>query len=316
MPEISVIIVNWRSKDYVRQCLSALSKYCPIAELEIIVVDSASYDGCGDMLAKEFPRAVFVQLDQNVGFGRANNAGFERATGEYVWLLNPDTEVVGDAATTLRAALQARNDVGMVGARLLNCDGSLQTACVQSLPTPLNQALDSELLRHIFGVWGFKAFRSGSQPVEVEAISGACMMLRRVDFDRVGRFERRYFMYCEDMDLCFKVRKHGLKILYVPEAGVLHHGGASAQKQFSKFSVVLTQEAVTSYFTGNYGIAHAWIYRFCMGVSALVRIPALLAGRLFPRASHRKNSASLKKWITILRWCLGGERWAKAYSPS
>jgi N-acetylglucosaminyl-diphospho-decaprenol L-rhamnosyltransferase len=318
VPDLSVIIVNWNSKDYVRQCLKTLFMSCQGMRMEVIVVDGGSFDGCAEMLAREFPKVFFIQMDQNVGFARANNAGFERSTGKFVWLLNPDTEVVGPAAATLLQTLQSRNDIGMVGARLLNSDGSLQTSCVQSLPTPLNQALDSEILRRIFpklGLWGIVALQSQSQPVEVEAVSGACMMLRREDFERVGRFNPGYFMYGEDMDLCLKIHRAGLKIVYVPEAEVRHHGGGSSQKQSSKFSAVLMREAVTFYLSSNFSIFHAWFYRFCMAVSALSRIAALLAFRLVARSESKvKNFFSLQKWIAILKWSFGGERWARAHS--
>jgi GT2 family glycosyltransferase len=318
VPDLSVIIVNWNSKDYVRQCLKTLFTQCQNMGLEVIVVDGGSFDGCDLMIAAEFPQVIFIQVKQNVGFARANNAGFERATGKFVWLLNPDTEVIGQAATTLLQTLQSRREIGMVGARLLNSDGSLQTSCVQSLPTALNQALDSEFLRRRFpqwSFWGIGALQSQAQPVEVEAICGACMMLRREDFERVGRFNPGYFMYGEDMDLCLKIHQAGLKIVYVPGAEVRHHGGGSSQKQFSKFSAVLMREAVTFYLSSNFSIFHAWFYRFCMAVSALGRIAALLAVRLVARSESKvKNFFSLQKWTAILRWSFGGERWARAYS--
>jgi GT2 family glycosyltransferase len=318
MPDVSVIIVNWNSKDFVRQCLNALFQHCQAISLEVIVVDGGSFDGCDQMIATEFPQVIFIQVGQNVGFARANNLGFERATGKFVWLLNPDTEIKRQAAETLLQTLQSRKDIGMVGARLLNSDGSLQTSCVQSLPTPLNQALDCEVLRRLFpklSLWGIAALQSQSEPIEVEAISGACMMLRREDFNRVGCFNPGYFMYAEDMDLCFKIRRAGLKIVYAPGAEVRHHGGGSAQKQCSKFSVVLMREAVTFYLSTNYGIFYAWCYRFCMAVSALARIMTLLAARLVTRSEAKvQNIFSLQKWVAILKWCFGGERWARAYS--
>ena len=119
MPDISVIIVNWHSMEYVRRCLFSLQRYCSPFLYEIIVVDGGSFDGCGDMLAKDFPNVIFIQLLGNVGFGCANNAGFERATGSYIWFLNPDTELVCDAGTELRQVLETRRDAGLVGAKLL-----------------------------------------------------------------------------------------------------------------------------------------------------------------------------------------------------
>ena len=226
-PELSIIIVNWNSAEFVRKCLASIYRNTTGLNFEIVVVDGASFDGCGEMLAKEFPQVHFVQSPKNVGFGGCNNLGFEKAAGEFVLLLNPDTELKGPAAAVLLHQLRATPGVGMVGARLLNSDGSLQTSCVQSLPTPLNQALDLEFLRKRFPnsrLWGISALWQSS-PAEVEAISGACMLLRCETFRRVGGFGSQYFMYGEDMDLCAKVRNAGLKIYYEPRAEVIHHGG-------------------------------------------------------------------------------------------
>jgi GT2 family glycosyltransferase len=316
--DVSVIIVNWNSKDYVRKCLASLLRDHAAPDFEIIVVDGGSFDGCGEMMADEFPTAVFVQVGKNVGFGRANNLGFERASRRIVWLLNPDTEVLGSAASAMFDALERTEGAGLVGAKLLNSDGSLQTSCVQSLPTVLNQALGSEFLRRLFPksrLWGITALNSKNEPVEVEAVPGACIMLRRADFERIGRFDPGYFMYGEDMDLCFKVRKAGLKVIYVPQAEVIHHGGGSSRKQFSKFSVVLMRESVAHYLKTNFSSSRVWFYRLCMGASAVIRLAALYVRRLFSKgASREDNSVSLQKWLATLRWCLGGERWARAYS--
>lgn len=309
-----MIIVNWNSKEFVRKCLISLHRQCAKLDLEIIVVDNGSFDGCREILAANFPEVIFLQLEHNVGFGRANNVGFNRATAAFIWLLNPDTEVIGDAASALLTALRSQKDIGLVGAKLLNSDGSLQTTCVQSLPTAFNQVLDSEALRRRLGIWGMEALRSQSKPIDVEAIPGACMMMRRSDFSRVGCFDPRYFMYCEDMDLCFSIRKRGLRILYVPDAVVLHHGGRSANQQVNKFSLVMMREALMSYLLKNSGVMTAWFYRLALAMSAIVRIIVLFILRAAGWPSQERISDSLRKWVITLSWCVGRERWAKSFS--
>lgn len=317
-PDISVIIVNWNSKDYLRACLQSLAKHPP-AKLayEVIVVDGGSFDGCGEMLAQEFPQVIFVQSLHNIGFARANNLGAQQARGEVVWLLNPDTEVRGDAAARLFIALLSSKDIGLVGPRLLNTDGSLQTSCIQSLPTPLNQALDSEILRKIYPhsrLWGTKGLDSLEEPVFVEAIPGACIMLRRQDFVDIGGFDPGYFMYGEDMDLCLRIQKRGQQILYVPAAAVVHHGGGSSRNHVSKFSAVHMRVAVVYYLRTHFGVPSVLLYRLLMTISATLRLMALLMSGLLSRdeESRLRNSSSRKKWAAILSWCLGGERWVYA----
>jgi GT2 family glycosyltransferase len=315
---VSVIIVNWNSKAFVEKCLASLNNCSLPFEREIIVVDGASFDGCGEMLAEKFPAVQFVQLKENVGFGLANNAGFKKSRGNYIWLLNPDTEVIGEAAALMLSVLQSRPDAGIVGPKLLNSDGSLQTSCVQALPTPMNQSFDSEFLRKIFpnsSLWGTTALRSREKTVDVEAIPGACMVLRRETFEKIGLFDSRFFMYGEDMDLCIKVRKLGLKVIFVREAEVIHHGGGSSRQQFSKFSTVLMRVAVTTYLRIHFGQLDAIFYRISMTVSALVRLTALGLLYLVPtRGKSSSKSLSIKKWVAILKWCVGGEKWAREYA--
>ena len=142
------------------------------------------------------------------------------------------------------------------------------------------------------------------------------MMLRRVDFDRVGRFAPRYFMYAEDMDLCLQIGRRGLRVLYAPTASVIHYGGGSSKGQFAKFSVVMKCEALESYFRANYGLASARMYRTWLVISAVARIALLTVARFIPRESVTQESVSLRKWLATLSWSLGRERWARSYRPS
>ncbi len=196
--ELSIIIVNWNSKDYVRKCVASVKANTRDMAYEIIVVDGASYDGCGEMLAQGISRGVkFVQCDKNVGFARANNLGFEHSSGECILFLNPDTEVVGPAIRVLRTELLKLDHAGMVGAKLLNTDGSVQTSCIQAFPTILNQLLDAEVLRRAFprhSFWGMAPlFSGGENPAVVQVLSGACLMMRRDRIQAGGPVQRRLF---------------------------------------------------------------------------------------------------------------------------
>lgn len=307
---LSILIVNWRSKDYVRQCLLSIRTTCAAFRPQIVVVDGASFDGCAGMIRAEFPEVEFVQSQENVGFGKCNNLGFETVTGEAVLLLNPDTELKDGAVSLLLRTLTETPGVGMVGARLLNTDGTLQTSCVQSLPTPLNQALDSEFLRKLFpnsSLWGISALWQSS-PAEVEAISGACMLLRSETFRQAGGFGAQYFMYGEDMDLCAKVRKAGLKIYYEPRAEILHHGGGSTGRAFSKRSAVLMRHSIFLFLRAHRGAVAAFIYRVVMACSAVFRVALLAVVCVLKRApgdSSRVNA--LRKWLAVFRWSAGLE---------
>lgn len=306
---LSILIVNWKSKDYVRHCLRSILRECTDLDPQIVVVDGGSFDGCDEMISREFPNVEFVQGTENIGFGRSNNLGFAKVTGDFVLLLNPDTELRAGAVQALLLELERHPDAGLIGPRLLNTDGSLQTSCVQALPTPWNQALDSEFLRRWLpnsSLWGVgDAFRS-TAPTRVEAISGACMMMRSGVFRQLGGFSSQFFMYAEDMDLCARMRKAGLQVIHVPRAEVVHHGGGSSRTQVSHFSTVMMRVALETYMRLNHGTAAAIFYRALQGVSALVRVTLGLPASNLADEPHRSRSRqSVKKWWFVLKWAVG-----------
>ena len=313
-PSLAILIVNWNSKDYVRKCLESIEATARGRVDEIIVVDGASFDGCEEMLAREFPEVQFVQCQENVGFGRANNIGARHATSELLLLLNPDTELAEGALETMVDEFLSLPDCGLAGPRLLNSDGSLQTSCVQAFPTPLNQLLGSELTYRLFpgsGLWGHAhAFRAKA-PVGVEAVSGACMLLRTETFREVAGFGAEYFMYGEDLDLCAKIAALGMKVYHIPEAEVTHHGGGCSARQTSRFSAVLLRESNFRFISTYQGKFAAWLYRAVMAASALLRLGLLAPAKLLTRGRRREScAAALSKWTAVLRWALGLERWA------
>ena len=317
--ELSIIIVNWNSKDYLEQCLRSVVAHTRDLAFEVIVVDSGSFDGCGEMLGQRHPTVRFLQSHHNVGFASANNMGARMARGDVLLFLNPDTELHGNAILRLHSALEVNRAAGVLGPKLLNTDGSLQVTCVQALPTILNQLLDIDQLHRWFPkrrLWTNAAMFDGrTGPESVEAISGACMMIRREVFDRVGGFSEDYFMYAEDLDLCWKVGLHGFKNLYVPSAEVVHHGGGSTRHGRSHFSEVMVPESVSRLLRKTRGEAYRTAYRWALSIAALLRLLVIAisypAG-LVTRRTVQWN-AVFRKWVAVLRWGLGLEAWVKRY---
>jgi GT2 family glycosyltransferase len=316
---LSILIVNWNARELLRQCLRSIDAECRDLTPQIVVVDGGSFDGCAEMLAAEFPGVDFVQSAENIGFGRSNNLGFARVTGDLVLLLNPDTEIRPGAVHALISALQSLPNAGLVGARLLNSDFSLQHS-VHALPRPVRQALDSEFLRKTlsrWSAWAPPANFAPSQPAAVEAVSGACMLLRSETFARIGGFSPAYFMYAEDIDLCLKVKRAGLKTYHVPGAEILHHSGASSSTQGSKFSAVMIREALHTYLRLNHGWLAAATYRIFSGAAGALRtlvwMPKLLVTRGAERSALQRAVSGSK---AVLSWSVGLERWAYQYTPA
>jgi len=318
MPELSVIIVNWNSRDFLRPCLASLNAHGRGVSMEVIVVDSGSFDGAGDMLARDFPAVKFIQSERNVGFAKANNLGARSARGPILWFLNPDTELTENSPRILLEKLAGLPEAGAIGCKLLNSDRSLQAACVQAFPTLFNQVFNSEYLRQRFPLWktwGNGVLRATPPRTEkVELISGACIMARREVFERVGGFTEQYFMYGEDADLCFKIGRAGYGVYYTPETSLVHYGGGCSRQAPTNFSNVMMRESVFRFLKLNRGRSYATAYRVAMGVSSVIRLPLIFL--LLPVSSRqvvRHGPGSLQKWFSILRWGLGLESWVQTY---
>jgi GT2 family glycosyltransferase len=309
---LSILIVNWNSKAYLAKCLESIRRTCDDLAPQIVVVDGGSFDGSAEMIALGYPEVEFVQSEENIGFGRSNNLGFEKVKGDVVLLLNPDTELHEGAVQHLLQALESEENTGIIGARMLNTDGSLQLSSILPLPRPWNCALDSEFLRNRW--WRNCGPSEGGAATRVEAVSGACMVMRSEVFRKVGGFSPQYFMYAEDMDLCLKVARAGLNIYHEPKAWVVHHGGGSSSTQVGKFSILMIRQALYVYMRSNHGLVTAVRYRSLMGVSAMLRIGLLAAySMLTGRGKKLEQRVSIAKWWIVLRWVLGRENWVQEH---
>lgn len=317
--DLSIIIVNWNSAHYVRRCLESIYTQRKDIDFEVIVVDNASYDGCDQILGSEFPNVKFVQSEENLGFAGANNLGFNHSVGRNLLFLNPDTEVIGPAIKVMFSFLQSIHDAGAVGCKLLNSDLSLQTSCIQPFPTVLNQILDIEYLKLRFPklkVWGIKPlFFNNGGPEKVEVVSGACIMIKRRVLETIGKFSTDYFMYAEDVELCYKIQRAGYKVYHINDATVVHHGGVSSkQTKVNNLNDVLKRESISRFLEKSDSRFTAFLYRGSMTLVSIARLAVLTA--LIPVAIllQRSNSfyPKLIKWKKVLRWSLGKEKWARA----
>jgi GT2 family glycosyltransferase len=312
--ELSIILVNWNSINYLRPCLASVYQHTKRIKFEVIVIDNASYDGCAEMLHNEFPEVIFIQSEQNLGFSKANNLAFQRASGAAVLFLNPDTLVLNSAIEMMHSNLVLMPQLGAVGCGVLNHDHSLQTHYVQSYPTILNQLFSSESAKRMFPksrLWGMRSMIEHSEePVAVEVVMGSCLMVKRSVFEEIGMFDERYFMFAEDVDLCYFIRAGGYLVYYVREGSVIHYGGKSSdKKEESFFSTILQRESMLLFFTKTRGHAYAFLYRTTVGLSALVRLPLIVLIAVFRRneTSRKQLMVASSKWKKLLRWSIGLE---------
>jgi N-acetylglucosaminyl-diphospho-decaprenol L-rhamnosyltransferase len=317
--DLSIIIVNWNSAEFVRKCIRSIIESTSEINYEILVIDNASFDGCDEVLREFGPNVKYIQSEKNLGFSKANNLAAQASSGAGLLFLNPDTQVVGEAINVLHRALHSLPSVGAVGARLLNSDGSLQTSCIQAFPTILNQFIDSDFLRGLTSrskLWGMDAlFAEKSFPMEVDAISGACLLVKREVFEEVGGFSADFFMYAEDIDISHKLKHAGRRNYYIPSASLIHFGGGSSRGAFSKFSAVMTRESTWRFLQKSRGQAYALGYRISMWLSASVRLSLLIVAFPIQKLLGRNPSweTSFRKWQAILSWSVNGEKWLEQY---
>ena len=317
--ELSIIIVNWNSRAYLEKCIPTIYSDPGLESFEVIVVDNASYDGSKEFLEERFPTVQYIQSSSNLGFAKANNLGYSHSRGRHLLFLNPDTEVVAPALSRMLSALRQTVNAAIIGPKLLNTDGSLQTSCVQAFPTILNQVLDSEFLHEVAPkshLWGTEALlRQGIGPTIVEMVSGACLMIKREAFEKLGLFATDYFMYAEDLDLCYRAGRAGWDVLYLNSAAVFHHGGGSTRNRQSRFTAVLTRESLLIFMKKYYGFPFPLLFKASAFINALARLLILNIACLL-NANPHSITGSMIKWKGILRWSLGLEKWASELSVS
>ena len=228
MIDLSIIVVNWNTKEDLLYCLESIFKMGTGIQREVIVVDNGSRDGSGVEVKKTFPAVHLIQNDRNVGFGKATNQGFKNSSGRYVLLLNPDTQVKEGAVERLTSFMDTHSDAGLSGAQLLNGDGSKQNS-IANFPSIATELLNKSLLRWVFPKRFPGKGREYSGPIEVESVIGACMMVRREALDQVGLLDEDYFLFLEETDWCYRIKKAGWKIYHVPQTEVFHFQGKSAE---------------------------------------------------------------------------------------
>ncbi len=264
MTDLSIIIVNWNVRDLLRRCLEHIPPAVGNLAYEVIVVDNASTDG-SQALAHRFPHVRWIQNEENLGFTRANNQGIESARGRYICFLNPDTEPQPGSLVTLAHYLDTHPDVGIVGPQLRYPDGTLQPSRYR-FPTLVTALMESTPIAWHWphNPWSRRyhcADLSPDHEHEADWLNGACLMVRRQVIDQVGPFDEGFFMYSEELDLCRRAKRQGWRVVYVPDALVIHHEGKSSEQVVAARHVHFNRSKVR-YFEKHHGRAAAALLRW------------------------------------------------------
>ena len=297
---ISIIIVSWNTARLLENCLASILANPPASPFESWVVDNASTDDSPRMVHEKFPQVHLIENRENVGFARANNQAIQRCTGKYILLLNPDTLVASGALQALVDFLDKHPEAGAAGARILKPDGSLQ---ISSHPRP---TLSRELWRlfHLDALSPYAMYPvtkwETNQPQEVDVLGGACLLLRKEVLEQVGFLDEDYFIYSEEVDLCYRIQRAGWRIYWVPQAEVVHFGGQSTQQVPTEMFLNLYHSNI-KYFRKHYGWLAAQIYKLILRIAALSRL-ILAPFVIFEHSSRRQKHLTLvdRYWRLIL----------------
>ena len=288
LPDLSVVILNYKTRDLLRNCLHSVCASTLPRPLEVIVVDNCSRDGSSEMVEAEFPTVQLIRSPRNGGFAFGNNLGLRVARGRYVLLLNPDTTLPPDALAILTAFMDTHPEAGACGPRLVRPDDSLDLACRRSFPTPEVALYRIAGLSKLFPKSRRFArynltYLNEHELAAVDSVVGACMLVRREAFEQAGLLDEQFFMYGEDLDWAYRIKQHGWKIYYNPAATVLHYKRESAKQRPVK-TISEFYRAMLIFHRKHYARQTFFVLNWLIVASIYLRGGlALLINRLRPR---------------------------------
>jgi GT2 family glycosyltransferase len=231
---LSIVIVNYNAENLLRGCLESIYTGANGTPFDVWVVDNNSRDNSVRMIKSQFPKVKVIENRSNVGFSKANNMVISQSRSEYVLLLNPDTLVIGDAIDRVVKFMNEHPEVGISGCKVLNKNRTLQLACRRSIPTPKVAFFRLTGLSRLFPRSKVMAkynltYEDPEKTHEVDAVSGAFLMIRKKAVEDIGLLDERFFMYGEELDWCLRAKRAGWAVMYCPSAEIIHYKGESTK---------------------------------------------------------------------------------------
>ncbi len=292
--DVSIIIVNWNTRDLLAQCLHSVYRTVERLDFEIFVVDNASTDGSAQMVGRSFPEVRLIENTENVGFVRANNQSIEHCHGRYVLLLNSDTQVLASSLNNIVRFMDKHPNIGIAGVRLLNPDGTFQ-ASYTPFPTLWREflilsTLGRRLIRPSFPSCGPQT-EKGAQKIK-GYVEGACLLARREAVAQIGGLDERIFMYAEDVDWCYRFHQAGWEVWYIPQVPIIHYGGQSSKRRRGRMEAELYRSRVY-FFRKHYGRPTA----FCLKAFIYaMTLPKMLIHRLLRIVTQGRRGRTVTSW--------------------
>ncbi len=296
--DVSIVIVNWNTKDILRDCVKSIYEQTHEIQYEIIVVDNGSSDGSAKMLKATFPQVKLIENSWNKGFAAANNQGMKTAAGRYILLLNSDTIICNGAIQKSILYADAHHDVGVLGCRVLWPDGRHQFSCFRfpSLPNITLAAI--MVVRQLPGInFAFLhseryRYHDFNRELDVDIVAACFLLVRHEVLDQVGLMDEDYFMYGEEVDWCYRIRRGGWIVRYFPGAKIIHLFGASSAKALEE-TKINKRRGQLLFLHKAYGMRYAWLANAIMVIGVVLRIPLWLIADILNAFRRRDWLASL-----------------------
>lgn len=296
-PDLSIVLVCWNNKNYLEPCLRSLYEGNLHSRFDVVVADNGSTDGSQDMLQEKFPQVQIIQNDRNLGLGKASNQGIEATRGRYILLLNNDTLVNGPSLDAMVDFLDREPAAGAVGGKLLHPDGSVQ-ACYNNFPTLHEEFLIATRLGEL--LWkGYPGNISDNQVRSINWLGSACLMLRREALKKVGVLDEGYFIYGDEADLQYRLKKTGWQVYYLPYATTIHFGGRSMDRWRRRKMV---NRGKMLFFQKNYGPFRTGILRGMLLLLSLGKMLGWGVAWIFPVGRDRAQK-ELKSNLDVVKLC-------------
>ncbi len=256
--ELSIIIVNYKNYSLTIKCVNSVVENLSSLDYEIIIIDNNSPNDSFEQINSVFndnDKIKIIKNKENTGFGGANNLGVEMSKGKYILLLNPDIIIISNAISKMLNYLKENDEIGLLSGKLLNDDYTVQYSCRRILPfgkflicrTPFSKFVSKNTREKINDFYLMKDFNH-NEVAEVEWVMGACMLIKKSLFKKLGGFSKDYFMYFEDVDLCYKVRANNKKVIYLPEAKMIHLHRQESTKKISKMTIIHLKSMLKFYY--------------------------------------------------------------------
>jgi GT2 family glycosyltransferase len=297
-----VIIVNWNTKDLLCQCIDSLAQRVKNIDTEILVVDNGSTDGSVAAVREKFPGVRLIENSMNLGFAKANNHALSISKGRYLLLLNPDTQVKDEAIPQMLSFMNAHAEAGVVGAQLLNADGSKQNS-IANFPSLATELLNKSLLRRLFPDKFPGKERDYPGPVEVDSVIGACMLVRRETVEQVGPLDEEYFLFLEETDWCYRMKKAGWKVYHIPQTEVLHFQGKSAEAEKAKARIEYYRSRY-HYFRKNKGRLQFSVLFVGLMIKLLIELIFAASACMFTLFMVKKWRTKFSTYLYLMWWHL------------